>query len=73
MTHMITDMTHLFMRNCESLTIMFHLLGPDTTSKGMIYEMKNIERESNLLSRSEKGMKSKPGTEESSNSFDKFN
>lgn len=52
---------------------MLHSLGPDTTSKGMIYEMKNIEGESNLLSRSEKEKTSNQGAGESSDCFDKFN
>lgn len=30
--------TNLFIRTCESLTMMFHLFGPDSTSKGMICE-----------------------------------
>lgn len=29
--------THLFNRTCESLTTMFHLFGPEASSKGMIY------------------------------------
>lgn len=37
------DLTYLFIRTCESLTIMFHLLGRDTASKGMSCE-KGSER-----------------------------
>ena len=34
----IKVLTYLFIRTCESLTMMFHLFGPDSTWKGMIYE-----------------------------------
>lgn len=34
---LLIDLSYLFIRACESLTIMFHLFGPDAASKGMIY------------------------------------
>lgn len=38
------DLTYLFIRTWVSLTMMFHLLGPETTSKGMIYDKDGREK-----------------------------